>query len=54
VAPVGHPAPLRTLVDRDLESFDEVWAAGGIPHAVFPSTYAELVAVTGGEPADVA
>ena len=54
VAPVGHPAPLRTLVDRDLARYDEVWAAGGIPHAVFPTTFAELVAVTGGEPADVA
>jgi prolyl-tRNA editing enzyme YbaK/EbsC (Cys-tRNA(Pro) deacylase) len=54
VAPVGHPAPLRTLVDRALEAYPEVWAAGGIPHAVFPTTCAELVAVTGGEPADVA
>ena len=54
VAPVGHPAPLRTLVDRALEQYGEVWAAGGIPHAVFPTTFAELVAVTGGEPADVA
>jgi prolyl-tRNA editing enzyme YbaK/EbsC (Cys-tRNA(Pro) deacylase) len=54
VGPVGHPAPLRTLVDRHLQRYDEVWAAGGIPHAVFPTTYAELVAVTGGEPADVA
>jgi prolyl-tRNA editing enzyme YbaK/EbsC (Cys-tRNA(Pro) deacylase) len=54
VAPVGHPAPLRTIVDRFLERYDEVWAAGGIPHAVFPSTCAELVKVTGGEPADVA
>lgn len=54
VAPVGHPQPLRTLVDRALEAYDEVWAAGGIPHAVFPTTFAELVAVTGGEPADVA
>ena len=54
VAPVGHPAPLRTLVDRALAAYDEVWAAGGIPHAVFPSTFAELVKVTGGEPADVA
>jgi prolyl-tRNA editing enzyme YbaK/EbsC (Cys-tRNA(Pro) deacylase) len=53
VAPVGHPAPLRTLVDRTLEAFDEVWAAGGIPHAVYPTTFAELVKVTGGEPADV-
>jgi prolyl-tRNA editing enzyme YbaK/EbsC (Cys-tRNA(Pro) deacylase) len=54
VAPVGHPAPLRTLVDRDLAQYAEIWAAGGIPHAVFPTTFAELVAVTGGEPADVA
>ncbi len=54
VAPVGHPAPVRTLVDRDLAAFDEVWAAGGIPHSVFPSTFDELVKVTGGEPADVA
>ncbi|HYH30733.1 MAG TPA: YbaK/EbsC family protein [Pseudonocardia sp.] len=54
VAPVGHPQPLRTLVDRALAGYDEVWAAGGIAHAVFPTTFAELVAVTGGEPADVA
>ncbi|MEJ3656110.1 YbaK/EbsC family protein [Actinomycetes bacterium KLBMP 9759] len=54
VAPVGHPAPLRTLVDRALERYDEIWAAGGIAHAVFPTTFAELVKVTGGEPADVA
>ena len=37
-----------------LEQYDEVWAAGGIAHSVFPSTFAELVQVTGGEPADVA
>jgi hypothetical protein len=37
-----------------LEQYNEVWAAGGIAHAVFPTTFAELVAVTGGEPADVA
>jgi prolyl-tRNA editing enzyme YbaK/EbsC (Cys-tRNA(Pro) deacylase) len=54
VAPVGHPAPLRTLADRALEVFDEIWAAGGIAHAVFPTTFAELLRVTGGEPADVA
>jgi prolyl-tRNA editing enzyme YbaK/EbsC (Cys-tRNA(Pro) deacylase) len=54
VAPVGHPAPLRTLVDRALAQYDEIWAAGGVARAVFPSTFAELVAVTGGEPTDVA
>jgi prolyl-tRNA editing enzyme YbaK/EbsC (Cys-tRNA(Pro) deacylase) len=54
VAPVGHPAPLRTLVDRALAAHPQVWAAGGIAHAVFPTTFAELVAVTAGTPADVA
>src|SRR6266700_5272700 len=26
VAPVGHPAPLRTLVDTELGSYDVAWA----------------------------
>ncbi|MER5455798.1 YbaK/EbsC family protein [Micromonospora sp. NPDC002389] len=54
VAPVGHPRPLRTLVDTALEKYDEVWAAGGVPQAVFPTTYAELLRVTHGTPTDVA
>ncbi len=54
VAPVGHPQPLRTLVDTALEKYDEIWAAGGVPQAVFPTTYAELLRVTGGTPTDVA
>jgi prolyl-tRNA editing enzyme YbaK/EbsC (Cys-tRNA(Pro) deacylase) len=53
VAPVGHPEPLRTLVDRWLESHDVVWAAAGHVHTVFPTSFAELVRVTGGTPADV-
>ncbi len=48
VAPVGHPAPITTLIDEDLAQFPELWAAGGIPHAVFPLTFEELVALTGG------
>jgi len=54
VAPVGHPKPVRTLVDTALAEYAEVWAAGGIPHAVFPTTYDELVRITGGTPAEVA
>ncbi|GIH18663.1 YbaK/EbsC family protein [Rugosimonospora africana] len=54
VAPVAHPNPLHTLVDTALEQYDEVWAAGGIPHAVFPTTYAELIRITSGTPAEVA
>ena len=53
VAPIGHPSPLRTLVDVDLAAYEVVWAAGGIPHTVFPTTYDELVRITGGTPAAV-
>jgi len=54
VAPVGHPKPVRTIVDRALTEFDELWAAGGIPHAVFPLSYRELLILTSGTEADVA
>jgi prolyl-tRNA editing enzyme YbaK/EbsC (Cys-tRNA(Pro) deacylase) len=53
VAPVGHPAPLRTIVDVDLARYAVVWAAGGHPHYVFPTTYDELLRVTAGEAAEV-
>jgi prolyl-tRNA editing enzyme YbaK/EbsC (Cys-tRNA(Pro) deacylase) len=53
VAPVGHPSPIRTLVDTWLDKYDEIWAAGGHPHTVFPISYAELLRITNGTPADV-
>jgi len=53
VAPVGHPSPIRTLVDTWLEKYDVIWAAAGHPHAVFPTSYDELLRITGGTPADV-
>jgi prolyl-tRNA editing enzyme YbaK/EbsC (Cys-tRNA(Pro) deacylase) len=53
VAPVGHPEPVRTLVDTSLDQYDEVWAAGGVPHSVFPTTYAELLRITDGTPVTV-
>jgi prolyl-tRNA editing enzyme YbaK/EbsC (Cys-tRNA(Pro) deacylase) len=54
VAPVGHPQPLPSVVDQHLGDFDIVWAAAGTPHAVFPTTYDELVRICNGSPADVA
>jgi prolyl-tRNA editing enzyme YbaK/EbsC (Cys-tRNA(Pro) deacylase) len=54
VAPLGHPRPVRTLVDTDLAKWPEIWAAGGVPQAVYPTTYAELLRVTKGSPAEVA
>ena len=53
VAPVGHPAPVRTLVDNWLSKHEVVWAAAGHPHTVFPTTFDELVRITGGTPVDV-
>jgi prolyl-tRNA editing enzyme YbaK/EbsC (Cys-tRNA(Pro) deacylase) len=53
VAPVGHPAPIRTLVDAWLAKYDVVWAAAGHPHAVFPTSFDELLKITGGTPAEV-
>lgn len=50
VAPTGHPAALRTVVDVDLSRFGEVWAAGGTPDTVMALTYDELLHLTGGTP----
>jgi prolyl-tRNA editing enzyme YbaK/EbsC (Cys-tRNA(Pro) deacylase) len=50
VAPVGHPAPIRTLVDVALSDYDVVWAAAGHAHTVFPTSFAELVRITSGQP----
>lgn len=54
VAPVGHPAPIRTFVDEALAAYPVVWAAAGHPKSVFPITFTGLVELTGGTPADVA
>jgi prolyl-tRNA editing enzyme YbaK/EbsC (Cys-tRNA(Pro) deacylase) len=53
VGPVGHPAPIRTLVDTWLEKYDVIWAAAGHPHTVFPTSFTELVRITDGTPAEV-
>ena len=53
VGPVAHPAPIRTLVDTWLAKYDVVWAAAGHPHTVFPTSFDELVKITGGTPADI-
>lgn len=49
VAPVGHPSPIRTLVDVALADYPVVWAAAGHAHSVFPTSFEELVRITNGE-----
>jgi prolyl-tRNA editing enzyme YbaK/EbsC (Cys-tRNA(Pro) deacylase) len=53
VAPIGHPAPIGTLVDVELARHAQVWAAAGHPHTVFPTSYDELLRLTEGTPAEV-
>jgi prolyl-tRNA editing enzyme YbaK/EbsC (Cys-tRNA(Pro) deacylase) len=48
VAPVGHPAPLRTVVDVDLRAHPVVWAGGGDHHTMFGASYPDLLRATGG------
>ena len=47
VPPVGHATPPVVLLDRDLQQFDEIWAAAGTPNAVFRLTPDQLARLTG-------
>ena len=54
VAPLGWiNSPAITLLDEVLNDYDVVWAAAGHPHAVFPTTFAELLKATGATSAKV-
>lgn len=48
VAPIGHPAPIRTFIDEALQEHEELWAAAGHPHTVMPLTFDQLRRVTDG------
>ena len=53
VPPLGHPAPVRTVIDRDLLRFEIVWSAAGSAYDVFAATPQQLVEWTGGALADI-
>ena len=54
VAPIGWiNEPEIILIDKALGEYMEVWAAAGHPHTVFPTSFAELLRVTGGTAAIV-
>jgi prolyl-tRNA editing enzyme YbaK/EbsC (Cys-tRNA(Pro) deacylase) len=51
VSPIGWiSTPEMTLIDEALNDYEIVWAASGHPHAVYPTSYAELIACTGATP----
>lgn len=47
VPPVGHVTMLRTVVDEDLLTLGELWAAAGTPHAVFRLAASDLLRLGG-------
>jgi prolyl-tRNA editing enzyme YbaK/EbsC (Cys-tRNA(Pro) deacylase) len=48
VSPIGWiTKPEITLIDEVLNDYEVIWAASGHPHAVYPTSYAELVTCTG-------
>lgn len=54
VPPFGHEGPLTVVVDRDLMSHDRLWAAAGLPDAVFAVSPGDLVRASGGRVVDLA
>lgn len=50
VAPIGWLSPARVIIDIALNDYEIVWAAAGHPHAVYPTTFSELIDTTGGQP----
>lgn len=54
VAPIAHIQPIATYLDLALSEYPVIWAAAGHPHAVFPTTFDELLRVTGATPIAVA
>ena len=51
VSPIGWiSTPEITLIDNALNDYEVVWAASGHPHAVYPTSFAELIACTGATP----
>lgn len=49
VAPTGHPTPLRTVIDAELDHYPVIWTAAGTADSVMPLTPDDLVALTGGD-----
>jgi prolyl-tRNA editing enzyme YbaK/EbsC (Cys-tRNA(Pro) deacylase) len=50
VAPIGWLSPATILIDQALNDYEVVWAAAGHPHAVYPTSFAELIECTGAKP----
>ena len=50
VSPIGWVTKATILIDLALNDYDVVWAAAGHPHAVYPTSFSELLQCTGAQP----
>ena len=46
VAPIGWISPATIIIDQALNDYEVVWAAAGHPHAVYPTSFKELLQCT--------
>jgi prolyl-tRNA editing enzyme YbaK/EbsC (Cys-tRNA(Pro) deacylase) len=50
---LGYPSELTILIDIALNDYEILWAAAGHTHAVFPTSYTQLIEITGASPLSV-
>ncbi|GAB2745105.1 YbaK/EbsC family protein [Arthrobacter bambusae] len=53
VAPVGHPQPIRTILDISLQEHPLLWAGAGDHNSMFSISYSELQRITAAQPLKV-
>lgn len=53
VAPVGHPQPIRTILDVSLQAHPLLWAGAGDHNSMFSISYTELQRITAAQPLQV-
>ena len=48
VSPVGHLTKVNILVDKNLNRFNDIFAAAGHPNCIFKISYRKLIEITNG------
>jgi len=54
VPPFAHETPCETVIDEDMSRFEMVWAAAGLPDAVFAVSVADLRRLSNAKSARIA
>lgn len=53
VPPFAHLEPMRTVIDADLLTFEDIWSAAGHPKAVVRLRPSDLLSICQGQSADI-